>query len=328
MSFRSRVILLCVIIAALVAALVLGILMSPDRVQARSSGRSLLSVSPDQIVGIDIMKGGSVEVSLGRQQAGWRVAAGSVSYPASAPRIAAFLRTVSALARGTLVTRDAGHFAELGVVGADARRLVLHRTGGLAAVGLSVGRRGPSGDEDYVLPDGEAGVSLVRGSLGFFLSQERPSWYELHVLPDDVQGTTISSVSVKGGLTVDGTVQGTIDGPYTLVRGRSGQAVTWSIPGEKRPVNGPAAAAMVSSLALLEGVDFAVDGLPPSGPAGGVLFCDVATLAGRSYSLVIKPGSRPGTLTVTTSWSPWTYVVNALPLQRALLARDALLAKP
>jgi hypothetical protein len=327
MSFRSRLILLCSLIVLLTAALVLGIVFSPDRVQARSSGRSLLSLSPEQIVGFDVMAGGSVQVSLVRNGAAWQVKADPVSYPASAPRIALFLRTVSGLTRGTLVTRDTAHFAELGITGDTARRLVLHRTGG-PDIGLTVGRRGPSGDEDYVLLDGETGVSLVRGSLGFFLSQERPSWYELHVLPDDVQGTTIASVTVRGGLTVDGTVRGTIDGPYALVRAQSQTAVAWSMQREKRAVIGSAAAAMVSSLALLEGVDFTVDGLAPSGPAAGVLFCDVTTLAGKGYSLVIKPGSRPGTLTVTTSWSPWTYVVNALPLQRALLARDALLAKP
>jgi hypothetical protein len=326
MRFSSRLILLCSLIVVLTAALVLGIVFSPDRVQARSAGRSLLSLSPDQIVGFDVMAGGSVQVSLVRNGATWQVNGGDVSYPASAPRIALFLRTVSGLTRGTLVTRDSAHFAELGITGGTARRLVLRRVGG-PDIGLTVGRRAPSGDEDYVLLDGETGVSLVRGSLGFFLSQERPSWYELHVLPDDVQATTVASVSVRGGLTVDGTVRGMIDGPYTLVRGQS-QAGTWSMEGEKRSVIGPVAASMVSSLALLEGVDFTVDGLTPSGPAAGALFCDITTTAGKSYSLVIKPGSRPGTLSLTTSWSPWTYLVNALPLQRALLARDALLAKP
>ncbi len=351
MSFRLRITILCGLIAALTAALVLGIVFSPDRVQARTEGRMLLPLaSAGEVTGIDIYDGATLRVSLQRQAGTWQVANGATPYPGSATRIGLFLRMVAGLSRGTPVTSDAGHFAELGVTGDGARKLVLHRGADRPDIGMTVGRRAPSGDEDYVLLDGEKTVSQVRGSLAFYLGQETSYWYELHVLPDDVQGETIASVSVTGRLALEG---GVIEGPYTLLRSGGGQqAVTWSIAGETRPVNRVVAGSMVASLALLEGVDFgprevvagaavgskdaagaaggephvagAAGGGSAAGSAGG-LHCAVTTTAGKTYSIDLRPGTTPGTVSVTTSWSPWTYVVNAAPLRRAILPKSALL---
>ena len=76
---------------------------------------------------------------------------------------------------------------------------MLHQAGAADAV-LEVGKRGPAGDADYVRVQGQDQVYLAKGSLSYFLSQRTPYWYELHVLPDDVQGTTIAEITVRGTL--------------------------------------------------------------------------------------------------------------------------------
>ena len=315
MSFRARLLFLCIAIVMLAAALVLGILFSPERLQARTAGKSLLGPGlAQQIEGIDIIWRGEVRTTLRKQATGWESRTDGRVYPASAERITTFLRTIAGLTRGRLASRDPGHFPELGLGEDGARRLILHRAGTGPDLELLVGKRGPSGDEDYVMVSGENAAYLVRGSLAFFLAQDRPYWYELHVLPDDVQGDTIDSITVSGNLAIAGPAAGVLEGPYTLSRGPGQQPAQWSLKGDDRPVNRIAASAMASALAMLEGVEFA----DPAPGGAGQLSIEVATRQGRKYSLSVRPGQEPGKALVTTSWSPWTYIVNELPLRRAV----------
>jgi hypothetical protein len=307
MSFRSRLLSVCAVLLGLVVVLVLGIVFSPDRVQARTSGRPLLPLATaDEISGIEVDFEGTPSVTLARGPSGWKTTGDAGEYPASADRLHTFLRTLTGLSRGKMVSRDSAHFPELGVSDDTARHLILRRTAGRPDLELLVGKRGPSGDEDYVRVKGEGAAYLVRGSLAFFLSQERSYWYELHVLPDDVQGTTVARVSVRGPLA---------GAPYTLVRNGGAGSSQWSLEG-KGPANGVVAGAMASALALLEGEDFARGTRPV--PAGDQLDIEVTTLEGKTYALVVHRDPASRTLLVTTSWSPWTYVVNPVLLQRAV----------
>jgi hypothetical protein len=317
MSFRTRLLTVSAVLSVLVIALVLGIVFSPDRVQARTAGRGLLPLSSaDEVAGVEIASGAGPVVSLARDSAGWTAAGGGRHYPASAERLQSFLRTVAGLTRGKMVSTDSAHFAELGLSDETARRLVLHRAAGRPDIGLLVGKRGPSGDEDYVRVPGEKAVYLVRGSLAFFLSQGPAYWYELHVLPDDVVGTTVARVTVRGSMRLAGLAQG----PYTLERVPGAQAAEWTVNGQ--PANRLVAGAMASALALLEGDDFTDATARAAGAArdaaGPRLEIEVTTLEGKKYALVASQDPATGKLLVTTSWSPWTYLVNPVLLQRAV----------
>ena len=321
MGFRSRVISLCAAIVLLTASLVLGILFSPERVQARSTGKPLIEKG-FEVEGIDIDSKAETLATLRRRASGWEAqAAGGRVYPASGERLAIFLRHLAGLTQGRLASRDSGHFGELGL-GEDARRLVLRLAGPKGAAGterqttLLVGKRGPSGDEDYVMVEGENAAYLVRGSLSFFLAQERSYWYELHVLPDDVQGNSIAAITIAA-----------VTGSYTLSRKSGTQGAPWSLEGDGAPVNQTAAGAMANALANLEGEAFADP--PPadtSKATGGVgrLAIEVSTHEGKKYSLSLRAGPESGKLTVTTSWSPWTYTVDEAQLRRAVLPLSSL----
>ena len=326
MGFRSRVISLCAAIVLLTASLVLGILFSPERVQARSTGKPLIEKG-FEVEGIDIDSKAETLATLRRRASGWEAqAAGGRVYPASGERLAIFLRHLAGLTQGRLASRDSGHFGELGL-GEDARRLVLRLAGPKGAAGterqttLLVGKRGPSGDEDYVMVEGENAAYLVRGSLSFFLAQEKSYWYELHVLPDDVQGSTLAAITIAP-ITI-----GPITGPYTLSRKSGTQGAPWSLEGDSAPVNQTAAGAMANALANLEGEAFADP--PPAdtstAPGGaGRLAIEVSIHEGKKYSLSLRPGPESGKLLVTTSWSPWTYIVDVAQLRRAVLPLSSL----
>jgi hypothetical protein len=325
MSFRTRLLALCSVLAGLLILLVLGILFSPERVQARTSGRPILpSVRALKADGIDITVNGETKVSLHKAVSGWEARSGARAYPASADRIATFLRAVTALQRTSLVSSDARHLPELGFSADAARLLVLHQAGA-PDIGLLVGKRGPSGDADYVQVREQASVYLARGSLAFFLAQDSSYWFELHVLPDDVQGTTIAAITVSGSLALDAT--SVLRGGYTLKRPSADKQDQWVIGSPEKPGDRVTAGAMSNALAMMEGVDFAESAAvaPPAGEAGR-LDITVATFEGKKYSITASRGPEPGRVRITTSWSPWTYVVNALLLQRAVLPEKTLTA--
>lgn len=310
----------------LVALLVLGILFSPDRVQTRAAGQLLLQDAlPQNIVGVDISAGGKLVTSLRRTTSRWEIHSGPATYPASTDRVTTFLRIVAGLARTSLVSRDAAHLAELGLAPDSARLVVLHQAAGKPDLAFDVGGRGPSGDADYVRVRGEQSVYLARGQVSFFLSQEPSSWYDLHVLPDDAQGTTVSSVTVSGSLPLEEPSGAVLSGGYTLSRPSADKLDQWEIEGTSKTVDPVTAGAMVSSLANLEGVDFAEEAAP--GASGSGLRVAVATFAGGRYVLEVRRAPQPGRLLMRSDWSPRSWVVNPLALQRAVLPESRLLAQ-
>jgi Domain of unknown function (DUF4340) len=325
-GFRRRLAWVCAALAVLLALFVLGIVFSPDRVQARAAGQPLLpGVLPQNIVGIDISVGGKLVMSLRRTASGWELPSGPRLYPASADRITTFLRVVSGLTRTSLVSRDATHLAELGLAPDSARLVVLHQAAGKPDLAFDVGARGPGGDADYVRVRGEQSVYLARGQVSFFLSQEPSSWYELHVLPDDVQGTTVSSVTVSGSVPLEEPPGAALSGGYTLSRPSADKLDQWEIEGTSKTVDPVMAGAMVSSLANLEGVDFA-DGAALGASRGGLRLA-VATFAGKRYVLDVRRGPLPGRLWISGDWSHRSWFVNPLALQRAVLPESRLLAQ-
>jgi hypothetical protein len=323
-TFRVRLVAVCSALAVLLVLFVVGTVFSPERVQARTAARPLLpGVSAQKIDGVEITESGVTTVLLRRAASGWETPRGTTegtapkAYPVSADRVATFLRTVAGLRRTSQVTSDPQHLGELGLGSEGSRTLVLHQAGAPDAA-LQVGKRGPAGDADYVRVRGEDRVYLARGTLSFFLSQKLPYWYELHVLPDDVQGTTISEITVSGALE-------TLQGGYTLRRVSADKLDQWTV-GES-PADRVTAGAMASSLANLEGVDFAESGSGRTGGGeAGRLVIAVKTFEGKAYRLFVSRGTEPGKLRVTADWSPWTYVVNAVPLQRAVLSKSRLQA--
>ncbi len=328
MSFRVRLAGLCLLLGVLAAAFLLGLLLSPQRRERRETEQPLLPPhSLEEVAGLEVVRPGTSRVELARQADRWVVLAGGHTLPASAERVAALLRGLREARRGRVVSAggsgqedsEAGGAAleaQLGLSGEQARSLVLRRSGGRPDLELLVGKRGPGGQEDYVRLRGEPAVYLVRGSLGPTLEQDRTYWYDLHVLPDDVLGTTVARIRVSGGG----------GRSYTLVRSGGGQEGKWSIQGDERPVNRLAAGAMANSLALLQGVDFQLEPAQGSAPpAGERLAVQVTTLEGKSYSLEVLPAADPEKRLVSAGWSGRTYVVNAVALRRAALPLEALL---
>jgi hypothetical protein len=325
-SFASRLFTVGAVLAVLLVLLVLGIAFSPERVQARAAGQPLLpGAFPQKVVGIDILTGGVLTISMRRTGSGWEISSGLNAYPASSPRITTFLRIVAGLFRTSLVARDSTHDGELGLAPNSVRQFVLHHAQG-PDLAVDVGTRAPGGDADYVRVRGEQSVYLARGSVSFFLGLKASSWYELHILPDDVKDTTIAFVRTEGGIDLDEAAGGPLIGGYTLRRPSADKLDQWVIEESSKPVDRILAAAMVNSLANLDGMDFA-DSSAAAARAGGEFLVTVETFAGNKYVLDVRRALEPGKLLLRSDWSRWAWIVNPLAMQRAVLPEARLLAQ-
>ena len=99
MSFKTKVIVLGAIFAALLSALIIGGLISPQGVNQRAAAQLLLS-------GFRAGDAASIEASdssqrlLMRKSTTWSIEVSGRQFPASAEHIAAFLNAIAALPRG------------------------------------------------------------------------------------------------------------------------------------------------------------------------------------------------------------------------------------
>ena len=341
MSFPARLTAVCSALALLLAAFVLGSIFSPERIARRNAGAPLVSFTPSvRVSAVDIFARASDSaplLTLTRQGANlWQASSGSLSYPASSDRVAALLQGLQHMRRGNLVTRDPSKRSELGLDNGSAHMVRL-RVEGRPDVTLLVGKRAASGDEEYVMARGEPSAYLTRSAIGILLDQDRTYWYDLRVLPADIQGSTILSISVRGSIRLGPQSEGALRGDYTLARTaaassgqgtQAGQPTGWQIEGQKTEVNVLAASTMAERIASLEGVDFAQAPPARSSVAGGLLQVTVLALNGDRYILRVSPGPEPGKLFLTTSFSPLAYVVDSLTLSRTVFPLSDLLAGP
>lgn len=326
-GFRLRFIRMTAILAVLIGLFIAGLLFSPQRMQARAAARPLLAlVSPAEISEVDVVYRGSAQISLRRREAGWEAVAGSRIFPASAQRADALVGLLAGLQRGTLVSRGTASGAALGLEEKAAHLLLLRRAAGKPEIGLLVGARAPSGEEDYMMVKGETSAHLVRGNLSVLLSQERSYWLELRLLPDGVSRATISRIAVTGGVNLGAQAE-SLRADYTLVRVVGDQGAAWAMLGETRPVDALVANSMADHLSQLEGDDLLEPANARGSGSGEALTVEVTTVEGKSYAFSVRSSGTGRELSATTSWSPWTYPVNPVLLRRAIRPASELLAR-
>jgi hypothetical protein len=330
MDFRLRVVGLTALLALLVGLFIGGQLFSPGSRSARAEGRPLLLVgSPAAITGVDLHVPGRGDLALARANGGWVASMDGRRYPAAAARAEGLAVLLSSLRRGSLASRDAAR-AGLGLADDTARRLVLHLAGGRPDVGLSVGARAPSGEEDYVQVRGQQAAYLVRGTLSILLGQDRSYWLDLSVFPG-LDAADVARVAVSGrpgtGAQAFGSAAKLLSSSYVLERGKDGQGPAWSLAGSAAAVDPLVASAMVEALASLEGDDFAGADSAAETPAAASLTIELGTVAGISHVLRVVPDARGDALLARADDAPYPCILNPAVLARAVLPPTSLLAR-
>ena len=246
MSFRARVIALGAVFIVLLAALLVGIFVSPRGAADRASAALLVpGLRAERVLAVEI-SGPSGRLLISRPSGADAPAAQETNAPAAqetnapaaqvwvldvdgrqlptAPeRVEGLLKLIAAMQRGTLVTRDAKASEGLGLSAADASRLILSGAGGAKLCELSVGRQGSSGGS-YIRVGNGAEVFQTGEGLAGYLTSQRASWLDLRVLPRDVKPDAVMRLSVQSSLPpADGKSPSRID--YTLLKEKDSSGV-------------------------------------------------------------------------------------------------------
>ena len=317
-GFKGRVVTLSSVIGFLAVIYVWSTFLAGD-----TSGQSLThqpllpSFQPSQAVEARLLVGGQTRALLQKRNDGWFVVVGKENLPASSARVETFLSSISDLRKNKLVSTAPALLSDFDLEGQKAGRVAITGADGKTIVDVLVGKQGASGYEDYVRLGGESRVFLTKSSLSFYLSRERSYWYRLFVFPDQVQGSTISAISVRGEVPLDTEGSRWSRESYRLVRGTGSSLGVWSVSGQEVRLSQNKVNVTVNNIASLQGVDFLVDPNQVR-TTNRTIQVTVTTTDGKDWSLNARPLADGTRFLVRVSGLPYDYVVNTGALRRGV----------
>lgn len=319
-SFSGKVIALSAGIVLLAGAYLAG---SLDDARARGgAGRPLFPrLDPAQVASIEVGMGGVERARLTREAGGWSVRVGREELPASTLRVSGLIAALRDLRSAKVMSTEGALLPTFGLVAGEEGRIVVRSSDGSVLAEIEVGKQAPSGYEDYLRLPGSQVVYLAPSSLRFYLANGREYWYDLSLLPDELTGSTITSMEVRGSVPLAD--RGSVESSYRLTR--STPSGRWRLDDSAATVDQTLAAVMVNSLATLQAVDFVLD-LGALVPGGEVVRIEAGSSSGRSIAIEARSIRGGGRFVVTRSDRPFLYLVNREALRRAVLPEELLIA--
>lgn len=325
-SFKGKVVALSSAIVVLAVIYVWSTLLTGDASGQGLSHQPLLpSFQPSQAVEARLVVDGQTRALLQKRSDGWFVIVGKESFPASSARVATLLSSISDLRKNKLVSTAPALLSDFDLEGGKAERVAISASDGKTIADVLVGKQGASGFEDYVRLGGESRVFLTKSSLSFYLSRERSYWYRLFLFPDQVQGSTISAISVRGDVPLDTEGARWSRESYRLVRGTGSSLGVWSVSGQEVQLSQTKVNVTVNNLSSLQGVDLLAD--PNQEPTSNrTIQVTVTTTDGKNWSLEARALADGARFLVKVAGLSYVYLVNTGALRRSVLPLRELVA--
>ncbi|MDR0583115.1 MAG: DUF4340 domain-containing protein [Treponema sp.] len=188
MTYKKRLFIHVMMIAALVLAYALGIVFDPERA---ASGSALLSwIDPqlvDRIDRIDIESGGETR-ELIRRNTGWFVLHNGKEYPARQMRVEVFIDLLAKRALYPVRSSNASSHERLGLTESTASRIIVSGGAGLPLLDLLVGHGDNTGQEVYLRRQGQNEVRSGEDVFTSYTESSRTAWYNLRLFPESENG--------------------------------------------------------------------------------------------------------------------------------------------
>ncbi|MDX9820024.1 MAG: DUF4340 domain-containing protein [Desulfococcus multivorans] len=244
MTGKTRLAALAAANAFLLASLVYGLFFSTGAAAKRSGNAPLSRMFPAAgPQGITLRD--AEETVLRRDGEGWTVMLNGKPFPADPGKVEGLVRAAGEARPGRIVTENRGLWERFGVGDDAPARIVFSFPGG--TVELILGEEEESGGGQYVRFPGTDAVRLLSRSLAFYTVQKTSYWSFLRLFPGDLDGRSVTSVTVEKG-------------PATaLFRENAGGGLLWKRPGGGVEVDQRAADSLADLLARLSGTEFAND---------------------------------------------------------------------
>jgi hypothetical protein len=291
MRYEKKVIVLSSVLAGLLVIWALGLVFSPDRVQARSESGRLLSGKSADVAAVSIQEGGGALIELTKSDSSWTLADGSARFPVQANRVSSFLDDVAAVARLRPVARSKDSWGNLELGDAQAKRAVLKDEKGKVLADFYIGGYGPTGSEVYVRRSGSDSSYSAETGISSYFTSGRSEWLDLKVL-GDLRESDIQSFAVKSDIALDAKSKARTKLDYELRR----DGKSWKIANSAAASTSSAAAldaeavsALLRTISGLQGEDYV--SAPPADAFAPIL-ARVDLELGTGKSKVLEIGSK------------------------------------
>jgi hypothetical protein len=258
LSFRSKVLILGVLIAVLAGTYVAGLLFSPARVGRRQAESPLIAgfnrQQRDRVAEIRISSDQG-NLKLAKRGDSWILPGPQREYPASATRIDSFLDFLADLTRTRIVTSNPDVWEEFEVPSDATRRIQLFDSAGDQLTEIIVGKSAVGSEDNYVRLGGSNEILLTARSFEYYLNVEERFWAYLRIFPEDLEGQNIMRITVDSSLRFEGQDSDTLQ--YTLVLGSEQPAVWRLVERPEVDLDDSMVDLLAGNLADLEGSEFA-----------------------------------------------------------------------
>lgn len=279
-TYRNKLRIVIAIDTFLVVVILLGLLFSPGSANSRATSFNLIE-SVDSTVTIEIQ--GPDALKLVRGDGGWIMDSSDGMLPADSARIDSFLKAVDSVSHLEPVAKDKASWSDLGLEGAETRRVTLTDSKGAIMCDFLLGKYASSPDAVYfALADGPESYSVASGMASYVLGK-RSSWLDLRMWTSPPSADSVQQLIVNGvSEGTDGIMQPLV---YTVTRAGAG----WVSDGIA--LDGAKMEALVRSLATLRGEDYA-SSTEPSGQV--VTTVELRLGNGRSLSIALGEKGQDG----------------------------------
>ncbi|MDR0910284.1 MAG: DUF4340 domain-containing protein [Spirochaetaceae bacterium] len=344
MKFKTKVLTLGCIAAALAIGIIISFVFDPQRVSTRSSyyqwsTDDALSAATEIV--IHQADGSDISLERAGKDAPWTTTVNSISYPVLQTRVSDMLSAISARKEYPLRAGNAASFNSLGLADSAAKKISVKDSTGALIIELLVGNTDSQGDVYLALGgDGAGSKKEARSGKDTFttyLSGGAKSWYDLRLFPDhDANDLTAASVL---SITIDKPAT-TGDAPsaaesYTLSRAGNGWQLSPAVEG--RSVETTAVDTLLTSILDATASDFVTDAAGTGSTSGGGSVKIVAD-NGLSYTIQIgakaEEGASSQNVSITSSpaggkfASSFVYSLGDWSVNQMLKTKDSLLAAP
>ncbi|MDR2784025.1 MAG: DUF4340 domain-containing protein [Treponema sp.] len=335
MVYKTKVTILCAIIAGLVVVYAGSLVFDPDLVSARDAAYAWLEVkSVPHVDGIELKSANGV-VTLIRKNAAWFVPVDGQDYPAKERRVEDFLNFLSKKDSYPVRGAEAASHERLGLLENGAARITV-RDGATPLLDLLVGNTDASANEVYLRKAGKNEARSGALSILNYVSSVKTAWYNLRLFPetekltaDDVQRMIVTlppaDDELSGGLSgepVGASPPVAPAAPVTLTFVRSNGG--WTVNGQE--ADAPKVEAYIRAILDAEGDDFVTGEIAGGASSDSASFNEgrIVLEFGDGTSRVISVGAKldSNNRYASISRSPYVYSLAGWVVERLFKAES------
>ncbi|MDX9801901.1 MAG: DUF4340 domain-containing protein [Spirochaetia bacterium] len=204
MEFIKKIKILSVLIVALTALYISGLVFSSANIQKKKSDEKIFD--KNLIEKIEIIKIDSEDglLSFKKEGEGWVIQLAKSSYPAPLDKIENLIDSVSNITKYQISGTDSKSWAKFDLEEEKAKKAIFQDGNGNPLFTLYVGKAGPGNEGgEYIRSTLSEEVYLLDAPINRYFIRDKNYWSNLRVFPSGFDTSSIVSVKIKSDIRIE-----------------------------------------------------------------------------------------------------------------------------